>query len=156
MNSSRAAATASSGNAGEVSLSASAVNFGADHIGDPTAASGLLVSNTGNASLTLGTISLSGGSAGDFSDSGSCAAGLLLEPGASCYLDVTFDPTAVGSRTASLLIGISGGSTVTVNLTGTGNAQEVASSDGPLPLWAYAVLASLLTVIAVRRQRDAD
>jgi pseudomonalisin len=147
----QAAAGAGSGNAAQVALSSSSVAFGTDVVAQPSPSRRVLVSDIGNANLMLGTISFSGGAAGDFSDSGSCAAGLVLSPGASCYLDVTFDPTTVGSRTATLLIGVSGGGTVTVNLSGTGSPAE-SGSDAPLPLWSYALLASLLMVIAVRRQ----
>jgi hypothetical protein len=75
----------------------------------------------------------------------------VLAPGASCYLNVTFDPTALGSRMATLQIGISGGSPASVTLSGTGNPG--LSTDGPLPLWAYALLATLMFTIAARRHR---
>jgi len=148
----QAAATASSGNAADLSLSTSALGFGADQLGEPTAGQGLLVSNTGNAGLTLGAISLGGAAPGDFSESGSCAAGLVLAPGASCYLKVVFDPTALGSHTASLQIGVSGAGSASVSLSGTGVPDASASTDGPLPLWAYGLLALLLFAIASRRR----
>ena len=146
----QSAATASSGNAAVAQLSSSALGFGADPIGQSTAAQDLLVSNTGNASLTLGSISLSGGASGDFSASGTCIAGLALVPGASCFLNISFDATATGPRAASLQINVSGGGSKSVNLSGTGETQDSAGSDGPLPLWAYGCLAALMTVIARR------
>jgi pseudomonalisin len=148
----QAAATAASGNAAQLSVSTSTVGFGVDPLGEPSAGQRVLVSNTGNASLTLGTISLGGGAPGDFSDSGSCATGLVLGAGASCYLNVIFDPTALGSRTASLQIGISGGGSASVSLSGTGLPDASASTDGPLPLWAYALLALTLFALASRRR----
>jgi subtilase family serine protease len=143
---------ASSGGAAQASLSSSALGFGVDALGQPTSSQRVLVSDTGSANLTLGTVSLNGGAPGDFSDSGSCAVGLVLTPGASCYLNVTFDPTALGSRTATLQIGIGGGNSVNVTLSGTG-APDAGGSDGPMPLWAYALLATLMFAIALRRQR---
>jgi pseudomonalisin len=139
---------AASGSTAQVSLSTSAVSFGVDPLGQPTSSQLVLVSDTGSASLTLGTITLTGGAPGDFADSGSCLAGLVLNPGASCYLNVTFDPTALGSRSATLQIGISGGSPVSVTLSGTGTLAE---GDGPLPLWAYALLGILMLATAMRR-----
>jgi pseudomonalisin len=148
----QAAAQAGSGNSPAISLSSSSVAFGVDQISTPLSSQRLLVSNTGNAALTLGAISLSGAAAADFSDSGTCKAGLVLNPGASCYLIVTFDPSAVGARTANLLIGISGGGSASVSLSGTGS-PAAGDSDGPLPLWSYALLASLLIVTTIRRRR---
>jgi subtilase family serine protease len=149
----QAAATAASGNTAQVNLSSSTIGFGVDAVGQPTSSQRELVSNTGNANLTLGTISLSGGAPGDFSDTGSCTAGLALNPGASCYLNVTFDPTAFGSRMATLQIGVSGGGSASVALSGTGSPSD-GGSDGPLPIWAYVSLAGLLMVIAVRRRSN--
>jgi subtilase family serine protease len=149
----QAAATAASGNTAQVNLSSSTIGFGVDAVGQPTSSQRELMSNTGNANLTLGTISLSGGAPGDFSDTGSCTAGLALNPGASCYLNVTFDPTAFGSRTATLQIGVSGGGSASVVLSGTGSPSD-GGSDGPLPIWAYVSLAGLLMVIAVRRRSN--
>lgn len=148
----QAAAHAGSGNAPAISLSSSSVNFGADPISTAVSSQRLLVSDDGNAALTLGAISLSGAAAGDFSDSGTCTAGLVLNPGASCYLIITFDPSAVGARTADLLIGIAGGGSASVSLSGTGS-PGAGDSDGPLPLWSYALLASLLLVMSVRQRR---
>jgi pseudomonalisin len=145
---------AASGGTAQVNLSTSALGFGVDPLGRSTSSQLVLVSDTGSANLTLGAISLGGGAPGDFSESGSCVAGLVLTPGASCYLNVTFDPTALGSRAATLQIGISGGGSVSVALSGTG-APDEGGSDGPMPVWAYALLAILLWVIAVRRQRAA-
>jgi pseudomonalisin len=142
---------AGAGSTAQANVSSSALGFGTDAIGQPTTGQQVLVSDTGNASLTLGTITLSGSAAADFSDSGSCVAGLVLTPGASCYLNVTFDPTALGSRTAMLQIGISGASPVSVTLSGMGNSE--VGTDGPLPLWAYALLGTLMLAIAVRRHR---
>jgi subtilase family serine protease len=143
---------AGSGNAAQIALSSSTVSFGADPVGTAASSQRVLVSDTGNANLTLGTITLSGSAPGDFSDSGSCVAGLVLQAGASCYLNVTFDPTVLGSRTATLQIGISGGGSTNVALSGTGSPSE-DGADGPLPLWAYALLGMLLCVISARQQR---
>jgi pseudomonalisin len=146
------AAASGGNNTGQVSLSSSTVAFGNDALGVPTSGQRVLVSDTGNASLTLGAITLSGGGSGDFSDSGSCAAGLVLGPGASCYLDVTFDPTAIGARSATLQIGLNGGGSTSVALSGIGD-PATGISDAPLPLWAYGLLGLLFLATAAHRQR---
>jgi len=56
---------------------------------------------------------------GDFSQGGNC--GSTLAAAASCTINVTFTPTATGSRTASLLFSDNGGGNLqSVGLSGTG------------------------------------
>lgn len=140
---------AGTGGAAQVNLSTTALGFGSDGLQQPTSSQMVLVSDTGSANLTLGSINLVGISPGDFSDSGSCVAGLVLGPGASCYVNVVFDPSAVGPRSAALQIDIDGAGSVSVNLSGTGTPP---GNDGPMPLWAYALLASLLIAIGQRKK----
>ncbi len=142
---------AGKGSMATVNLSSSNLGFGTDSLGQPTSSQQVLVSDTGDASLTLSSISLDGNAPGDFSQSGSCIAGLVLVPGASCYLNISFDPSSPGSRTATLQIDLGGGGSTSISLSGTGNPP--GNSDGPLPLWAYALLGILLWVIAAREQR---
>jgi hypothetical protein len=84
---------------------------------------------------------------GVYSDTGTCYTGLALTPGASCLLQVTFDPTTPGARSAVLQIG-----STSVVLSGTGAAGS--SSDGPMPLWAYAMMGVLILAIGTRRQME--
>jgi hypothetical protein len=126
-------------------LSVSALNFGADMVGSTTAAQTLLVSNTGGTSITLGSISITGAARADYADTGTCVAGLVLAPGASCFLRVTFDPSVAGSRSATLQIG-----SASLTLSGTG---EPATGDGPLPPWSYVMMAALLLTISAIRLR---
>jgi subtilase family serine protease len=143
---------AGSGTQGTALLNVSSVTFKTDPVGNAAATQRVLVSDSGDASLTLGSIGFAGTAAGDFSSGGSCISGLVLGPGASCYLDVGFDPSAVGARTATLQIGIAGGAALLVSLSGTGAPPEGASSDGPLPLWSYAMCAVLLLLIGARQR----
>jgi pseudomonalisin len=138
---------AAGGGAAQLSLSSSTMNFGSDAVGVSTAGQTVLVSNTGGANLNLGQISITGAAQLDFADTGTCSAGLVLTPGASCFLQVTFDPTAAGNRSAALHVG-----SASVALSGTG--EQGLSSDGPLPLWAYAMMAALIVAIGTVRQRD--
>lgn len=137
---------AASGAGSQLHLSAASLSFGTDEIGTATTQK-LLVSNTGGASLTLGTISITGAAQSDYADSGSCVAGLVLIAGASCFLQVSFDPTSTGSRSATLQIG-----GTAVALSGTG--EPSTGGDGPLPTWSYALLAAaLMSIAALRRPR---
>jgi subtilase family serine protease len=150
---SQAAATAASGNAAQLTLSTGTISFGTEAIGTSSGDTQLLLANVGNANLTLGSISLLGTSANAFADSGSCAANVVLIPGAVCYLDVSFAPTATGSDTASLQIDIGTQAAATVALTGAATPDGDTDTDGPLPAWAYALLTSLLLVVARRPRR---
>jgi subtilase family serine protease len=138
---------AASGSA-TLALSASSLNFGSDALHDRSSAQRVLVSDTGSATLTLGTLSLTGATS-DFADSGSCVSGLALSAGASCYLDVTFDPTAAGPRAAALSIGSSAGTASIVNFSGTGVADS--GGDGPMPPWALCALGAGLLGLGARR-----
>ena len=151
----QAAATAGSGNSGQATLSSAALAFGTDPIGIQTGSRRTVISNTGNASITIGAIGITGSAAGDYAQAGSCVTGLVLAAGASCYVDVRFDATAVGTRTASLSVGISGGTALSLSLSGNGiaGAAPIASSDGPLPPWS--IVACALALLGVARRRFA-
>lgn len=75
--------------------------------------------------LTLGTITLSGANSGDFSlGSGTCAAGGSVAAAGSCTVIVTFTPTAIGTRSATLTVTtVSPAATLTTSLTGTGTVS---------------------------------
>jgi pseudomonalisin len=134
---------------GHLTLSGSALTFGVDQVGNTTSGQMVLVSNSGGTNLNLGSIKITGAAQSDYVAKGTCIAGLLLVPGASCFLRVTFDATAEGSRSATLQIG-----SALVSLSGSGIDQSPAS-DAPLPLWAYLVLACLLLGIAATRRDSA-
>jgi hypothetical protein len=71
------------------------VEMGAENVQTLTA------TNTGDVPLTLGTFSIAGGNASDFTIAGSCSTATLA-PGASCTVKVTFAPGAVGLRASTL------------------------------------------------------
>jgi hypothetical protein len=56
------------------------------------------LSNTGSAALTISSI----GASGDFAQSNTCGASVAA--GASCTVQVTFTPTAIGQRAGTLTI----------------------------------------------------
>ncbi|MFN8512852.1 MAG: choice-of-anchor D domain-containing protein [Chloroflexia bacterium] len=68
------------------------VNFGSVAIGSGSTL-GLLVTNTGSGPLTITGV---GGLAAPFSIEGDTCSGQTLAPGASCVLDIKFQPTAPG------------------------------------------------------------
>jgi sugar lactone lactonase YvrE len=79
------------------------------------------LTNSGSAAATLQAATLTGANASDFTiSSDGCSAGSSLGPSAFCLISVAFQPTAAGSRSATLSIPTSAG-TQTVSLTGTGD-----------------------------------
>ncbi|NIA53140.1 choice-of-anchor D domain-containing protein [Massilia sp. TW-1] len=111
------------------SVSPASLSFAATTVGQSASALSTTLSNTGNAALTVGTISVSGTAAGDYSISGgTCTNGTSLAAGTSCTVQVGFTPSASGTRSASLVIAhnATGGSS-TVALAGTGNAVPQAT-----------------------------
>ena len=97
-----------------LSLSASSLTFAAQQLNTSSVAKSFDLSNGGNAALTISAISASG----DFSQTNNCT---TLNPGASCTVNVTFTPTATGSRTGSVTITDSApGSPHSLSLSGTG------------------------------------
>ncbi len=76
--------------------------FGSTDIQGGTISKTFVVHNTGDASLTVNSVSLSGVNAGDFSittdPSGS------IETGSSANLEVKFDPSTVGNKTAQITV----------------------------------------------------
>ncbi len=90
-----------------LALSGNALDFGNSQTGVPKALPAITLSNTGAAELVFSAVpgaagSISGAAAGDFSFSTTC--GATLAAGANCSLTGTFQPTAEGSRTATLTI----------------------------------------------------
>ncbi len=85
-----------------VSLSPSTVNFANQLVGTASAAVALTVTNTGSGALVIGSISFSGANATDFTQKNTCTA--PVAPATTCLINVTFTPTAVGSRIATMVL----------------------------------------------------
>ncbi|MGA3026867.1 MAG: choice-of-anchor D domain-containing protein [Bryobacteraceae bacterium] len=101
------------------SLSASSLTFGSQSVGTSSSPKTVTLTNKGSAVLSLYQIRINGTNAGDFLLNNGC--GSTLGAGNSCNLQVTFKPTATGSRTASLQLSDGGGgSPQQVGLSGTG------------------------------------
>jgi Beta-propeller repeat/Abnormal spindle-like microcephaly-assoc'd, ASPM-SPD-2-Hydin len=111
-------AVALSGTGSVVSLSPKTLSFGSQAVGTTTAARTSILTNTDTAVLNVSGIS-AGINARDFVLSSDC--GASVGGGASCKIDVTFKPTAKGSRKATVNINDDGGgSPRKITLSGTG------------------------------------
>lgn len=107
-----------------VSLSPQTLSF-SQTVGSVSSPLRLLIGNTGTGPLRLGTLSLSGTHAGEFTltTDSSCSTGITLAGGESCAVSVLFTPAAAGLRSASLGIEHNGlGNSSSVALSGWGNS----------------------------------
>ena len=106
-----------SGSVPVAALSATSLTFSAQPVGTSSAAQTVTLTNTGNATLTVGNIQI----AGDFAQVNNCSS--TLAANSSCTMNVTFTPTVAGTRSGTLTISDNAqGSPQTVTLTGTGSA----------------------------------
>jgi hypothetical protein len=109
-----------------VNLAPSALTFYSPSVGATSSAQTVTLWNTGNAALSISSITLGGVNAGDFGQTNNC--GASVASGANCAINVTFTPTATGSRSASLTIADNAsGSPQSVSLSGSVTAMPVAS-----------------------------
>jgi hypothetical protein len=100
------------------SLSTTSMNFGNQQVNTSSSSQPVKLTNTGNASLSIQSIVTSG----DYAAT-SCPSFLGIN--ASCTMNVTFTPTATGTRSGSINVtDNAGGSPQVVSLTGVGTAPN--------------------------------
>lgn len=105
------------------SFSPTSLTFGTQLVGTSSAAQAVTLSNTGNTALTISAFVM----AGDFAQTNNC--GTSLAAGATCTVNVTFVPTARGSRSGSMgLNSNTTGPRPGANLSGTGIAPVASFS----------------------------
>jgi hypothetical protein len=109
-----------------VTISPSSFTFVGQQVGTTSSPESVSLSNTGNATLNLSNIAVSG----DFAESNTC--GNSLSAGASCTFSVTFTPAAAGLRTGTVTVTDNAdGSPQTISLSGTCTSP---ASTGNTPL----------------------
>ncbi len=106
----------------QLSPSASTVNFGSVTVGTPSTQP-LVLKNTGNADLELGSVSASGTG---FTVSG--GSGVNLAPNQSITIGITFDPRTSGSVAGGLTFSTNAINSANVKLSGSGVAAASSSS----------------------------
>jgi hypothetical protein len=100
-------------------ISPSSLTFSSENQGFTGPVQNLMLTNSGNAALTITGISVGGSNPSDFRQTNSCGSSVVA--GGNCSIGVTFTPTATGSRSATLSIGDNAtGSPQLVSLAGTG------------------------------------
>ncbi len=132
MGSPQTVALSGTGGTSGVSLSPASLSFATETVGAPSAAQTVTVTNTGTSAVAM-TILKAGTNPGDFAETDNCSQSPLAG-GKSCVMNVTFNPTQTGSRSALLQISDSApGSPQIVTLGGTAvQAAATLSPAGPI------------------------
>ncbi|HEY7337758.1 MAG TPA: IPT/TIG domain-containing protein [Bryobacteraceae bacterium] len=113
------------GNTPVVNLSATSINFGNQATGVAGSPQPVTLKNIGTAPLTISSIAVSGGNAGDFTQSNNC--GSTLAPNSPCTINATFTPKNTGARSSTIVINDNApGSPQSIALSGTGTGFSVA------------------------------
>ncbi len=113
-----------------LSPSMTAHDFGSRRIGTTSAAQRLTITNSGNDTLGIAQVALSGGDAGQYVMSNDTCSSTQIVARAKCTMDVAFKPTSLGPHpAASLDIPNDSGSGVAhVTFTGTGTQPALSTS----------------------------
>ena len=112
-------------------LTPSTLSFGNQAVGIPSSPATATFKNTQSVAMTIKSIAIAGGSApADFAWAGNCPLSpATLGAGKSCSITVTFTPSALGNRTATLTVTYSAStSPQSVALSGTGVNQVTLSA----------------------------
>jgi hypothetical protein len=102
-----------------VTLSPASLNFGNQNVGTTSTAQMLTLTNNTTSAVTGLSVSITGTNASDFGEGDNC--GTSLAANASCTINVTFTPSATGSRSATISVNDSAG-TQSATLSGTGTS----------------------------------
>ena len=100
-----------------LTLSQSALDFSTQTVGIASAARAVTLQNIGQTTLSGLALSPAGIDSASFNSSSTC--GATLAAGASCNVSVTFSPTSIGAKQASVQV-VSSVGTQAITLTGTG------------------------------------
>jgi hypothetical protein len=112
-----------------VALSAASLVFAPQLVSSTSTAQSITLTNSGNATLKITSIAITGANATDFAQSNTC--GATLAAAASCTISAAFKPAAIGNRSAAVSItNNADGSPQTVALTGSGSDFSVENAGG--------------------------
>ncbi|WP_396270500.1 choice-of-anchor D domain-containing protein [Ideonella sp.] len=119
-----------------LTLNATSLDFGTQTLNQSSASRSVTASNSGTTALSFSSLAVSGAAAADYTTAGNCSTTVALQPAQSCTVELTFRPSAVGSRAATLqLASNASNGTGSVALSGTGQqapAPVVSLAPGSL------------------------
>jgi Abnormal spindle-like microcephaly-assoc'd, ASPM-SPD-2-Hydin len=108
-----------------VSFSPTTLAFPNTIVGQVSAPQALTLTNTGNATLKISSVTITQPNAPDFNQTNNC--GTSVAAGANCTINVVFNPTTTGARSANVTVtDNAAGSPQKVLVTGTGQAPVVS------------------------------
>ena len=139
-------------------LSATSLSFGTLPLGQTSSAQTLTITSNGGQALDLNTLAITGTNPGDFSETDTCHAPAVLQPGQNCSVLVSFKPTASGPRSAALTITDNAApptESVTLNGTGQTPAPAVTFVPGSLSFGTVSQGASSTMTITVNNSGTA-
>ena len=87
-----------------VTLSPSSIDFKDQVVGKASRPQRITLTNTGGKPLYVNSVTIVDGESSDFGLSGDTCTGSTIGPGKSCVIDVSFTPSATGSRKSTLTI----------------------------------------------------
>ena len=118
---------AASGTTPAITFSPAAISFSSTTQGASSAAQTLTVSNSGNATLHVSSLSLAGPNASEFTFANNCTA--PVAPASSCNISLIFSPLGVGQRAANLMVSDDAPSSPqTISLSATANSAVTAGA----------------------------
>jgi hypothetical protein len=118
------AGTGVMGSAPSVTLSTGSLTFATQLVGTSSASQVVTLTNTGNATLTITSLT----SSGDFAQTNTC--GSSVAAGANCTISVTFTPTNINTRSGAItIVDNATGSPQSVTLTGKGTYVLLAPTN---------------------------
>jgi hypothetical protein len=133
------------GTAGKATVTPSSLAFNTVTAGSPVTKA-VTITNTGDAALDV-TPAITGATT-DYTIAGTDCA--KLAPGATCTISVTFNPTAIGSRTATLSIPNDTTLPTQVPLSGTGTGSTFSVSPNPVTFGTFSVGSTKSQTVGVR------
>ncbi len=117
------------GTGATATMTPGSLTFKTQAVATTSTAQVVTVTNSGKETLNISSIIFTGTNNGDFSQTTTCGPTVL--PAGTCTISVSFQPTAGGSRTASLTLNDSAGdSPQSINLFGTGIDFQIVIPSG--------------------------
>ncbi len=110
----------------EIDVDPLSLDFGSVMVGSTGNPETIIVTNNSNDNVPVGTVIMSGANTDQFSISGDDCTGQTLCPGGMATIDVVFNPTSVGDKTATLSIPFDNPSRATIEVTLSGTTPPPA------------------------------
>jgi len=111
----------------KISVSPKSVNFGSIKVDNTSTLKVVTIKNTGISDLEIGSITISGTNASEFSQTNTCTA---IPKGSSCAVTVAFSPASAGGKSALLSVSSNDPKKAVVNIKLTGKGTGTSGGGG--------------------------